>query len=205
MNTSITSPSLAHFRQQAPTNPNYIVVEDPDGEYWEGAVIPAGKAKMLEARGVIALPYEPSLAHIGNGGFMKRSFGGGFPLESRTPRMNAPLTLWLNKSFPWLTWCARLMPDDSIIERVRAGEKLEGILRFSADSQMPTAHVATLSSKQHPLTIKQLGALDDLDGWIIGGSAKVNLSQENHYGFGLYGMAPGVRVIWLAAATAANE
>lgn len=203
MNTPITTPGPAQFRKQQAMNENYIVVEDPEGEYWEGSVIPAARAKMLEARGVIAIPFEPALSHVGNGGYAKRSWGAGYPLDFRVPRMCAPLTMYCNKSFIHLTWRARIMPEDHLIEAIKRGDKLEGMLRFASDTGS-SSYAATLSSKEVPILIKQLGKLDDRDGWIVGGSAQINISQEGQYGFALYGMASGVRAIWVAASTAAN-
>jgi hypothetical protein len=203
MNATSTTSSPIFLRQSQNMHEFYIVIEDPDGSYWEGSVIPGQLAKSLEARGVVSIPFEPSLSHVGNGGFAKRSWGAGYPLDYATPRMVAPLTLYCNKSFLKLTWRARIMPEEQLIERVREGERLDGMLRFASDTGAPTAQVATISSKENPLLIRQLPNLDDYDGWIIGGTAEVNVVQEGHYGFALYGMAPGVRVIWVAASTAA--
>jgi len=204
-NAPITTagPAIIRHAQEQHVNPHYIVVEDPENEFWEGSIIPREKARALSARGLIALPYEPSLSHVGNGGFQKRSWGGGYPLDYMVPRMTAPLTLFCTKSFLHLTWRARIMPQDVLIERVRKGEKLEGMLRFAADTGSPTAYVATITSKENPLYVKDLGKLDDFDGWVIGGTAQINIVQEGHYGFALYGMAPGVRVIWAAATATA--
>jgi hypothetical protein len=182
-------------------HPHYIVVYDATGEWDEGSLVDGNRCRQLEARGVILLPVEPRLFHVGNGGYAKRSWGAGYPLDFPTPRMTAPLAIFCTKEFLQLNWRLRLVCAPEVIERVRAGEKLDGILRLAPDTGQPMPHYATYASTEKPIAIRELGVPDEDGGWTLGGSGKLNFPSDAHYGFAFYGTAPGLRVAWAAAST----
>ena len=70
-----------------------VVVDDPSGQYWEGALVKGREGHILRSRGVIVLPVDPRMFRFsGIGGYMKRSWGAGFPLTNVVPALNCPLT-----------------------------------------------------------------------------------------------------------------
>lgn len=205
-NVPVTSTPAVHSNlpQRGQTlDQHFIVVHDPKGEYWEGSIVDANRARQLIAHRSVVLPVAPTLFHVGNGGYSKRAWGAGYPIGFNVPRMLCPLALFCTKEFTKVNWAARLVVEDELLERVKRGEKLEGMLRFAADTGSPTPHYATYSSEEKPLLINALGKPDVEGGWTIGGSGKINIPIEGHYGFALYGMAPGIRVQWSAAALSA--
>jgi hypothetical protein len=183
--------------------PHRVVVWDPSDNFWDGAVVTQVVANSLHARGVVTLPVVPDMFRAsGVGGFAKRCWGAGLPLGARASTHAAPLTMFCVPGMRGLAWVARLVPDG---EPPRA--QYGGVLRFVADSGQRLPAVASyqeLSSRdsgglQRNWSPADLGAPDAEGGWCVGGSGLVSVGQEGHYGFSLYGAAPGLRVAWLAA------
>ncbi len=111
----------------------YIVVEDPENSYWEGALVDEQRAGQLRARGVALLPCLPDMfRRSGVGGYARRAWGAGWPLDSAVPRMVAPLTVYLApEAGTHVYWLARLVCDQELLEkfdqtlRLKAPEKKE--------------------------------------------------------------------------------
>lgn len=174
---------------------HYVVVWDPSGENWDGGVVTATQARVLEERGVELLPVIPSLfVHSGAAGFVKRSWGSGIPLDTPTPRFVAPLMMYLDPEYRGVHWKARLVP---------SGPGREGMIRFAADnSQRSPLKAFYREENENALMTRNLGELDEYGGWTIGGEGLASFGTEGHYGFSLYGSAPGLRAVWVAATTA---
>lgn len=183
---------------------NSVVVWDPAGKYWEGALVDAAKARVfaMPPHNVVMLPVIPDLFRASSvGGWSKRAWGAGVPLSTTAPRMAAPLTLWMDPKVRGMVWRARLVPDVGP-RPARYG----GVLRFAADSgqRMPfTAAFRELTD--HPVALEKLGEPDAHGGWTVGGEGVVSAPSEGHYGFSLYASAPGLRVVWVAASTVPVE
>ena len=179
-----------------------IVVWDSTDDFWEGSLVDDTRAGQLSARGVALLPVAPELfKRSGVGGYMKRSWGAGWPLDSIAPRVVAPLTLFCNPAHRNIHWKARLVCDASVLAKVEAGERFEGMLRLTADRGQATPFYAGFSPDPNEpvVDIRKLGKPDADGGWTVGGSGVASIPQEGHYGFALYGAAPGLRVAWVAA------
>ena len=182
------------------SEPNWIVVEDPKGEYWEGSLLSLPVSRQLKARGAAVLPIDPNLMkRSGVGGFMKRAWGAGYPLDYQRHAMCCPLTIYATVRHAKLHWVARLVPGDRIAKLVAEGKPFEGSLQLTADSSQMGTHHAGMQQHQPPVASRDLGKLDELGGWLVGGESVVRLAMDGHHGFGLYGSMPGVRVAWLAA------
>lgn len=172
-----------------------IVVWDPKNEYWEGSLVEEQRARQLEARGVVSLPVAAEMfKHSGVGAFHKRSWGSGYPLDSMVPRMNAPLTLYVNGNYHHIYWAARLVRD------TRVGiEQFAGSLRLTIDSGQPSALAGGFAGDETTnVDIGRLGAEDEHDGWTIRGSARLYATGEGYVGMALYGMGVGLRIAWAA-------
>ena len=88
----------------------FIVVDDPTREFWSGSLVDSNRNRMLEARGVVTLPILPQLAKLsGVGGYAKREWGAGFPLDFLIPKMCCPLTMFCTRDYHHITWVARLL------------------------------------------------------------------------------------------------
>jgi hypothetical protein len=177
------------------TVPSWVVVEDMSGEYWEGAVVDRQKAHVLEARGVAMLPCVPELFRMSSvAGYSKRAWGAGIAMRALVPEMIAPLTLYCVPSTRGVAWKARLVPDGP-----RRGQ-YEGFVRFSADSgQRSPMNGAYQELGDKPVFVRELASLDEEGGWVVGGKGLASFGVEGHYGFGIWGTAPGIRVVWVAA------
>jgi hypothetical protein len=183
---------------------HYVVVWDPAGTYWEGALVDAQKARVLSAapHHVVLLPVIPDLFMASSvGGFSKRAWGAGVPLSTHAPRFVAPLTLFMDPKIRGMVWRARLVPD--LGERPA---RYVGILRFAADTGQRMPNKAMYRElTDHPVALEKLGEPDADGGWTVGGEGVATAPSEGHYGFSIYAAAPGLRVVWVAASTVPVE
>ena len=193
------------------SHPHWVVVYDETGDYLEGSVVDAARAHQLAARKVALLPFSPDLAkRSGVGGYMRRGWGAGYPLDPRLPRMSCPLAIYGAPGYEEVHWRARLVADDAFVEELRAhfevpeGQDapawlpIEGLLRLAPDSSQATPLVAGAQRVASPVNVREMGRPDARGGWTVGGEVLVRFPQEGIYGFGLYGSAPGLRVAWAA-------
>lgn len=180
--------------------PQHVVVWDPEREYWDGAIVTTAVAAKLRARGVVSLPTKADHWRLsGVATFAKRPWGAGFPMDSTVPRLIAPITLFVHPEVRGLTWAARVVPGS---ERV-PGQRTEGMVRFAADSgQRIPMHAAYGELEERAHYASSFVDPDEHGGWTIGGQGLVSVAAEGHYGFSLYGMAPGLSIAWVAAAMA---
>lgn len=189
------------------TSRHHVVVWDPEGSYWEGAVVDGDKAGRLGQRGVVTLPCLPQLfEQSGVGGFSKRAWGAGLPLDSLAPRLVAPLAMFMPDTGQavhptrGLHWRARLVLD--VREGVRPPTRplFDGVIRFTSDSSQRSNTKCTYQElSQRAFTARDLGPADAHEGWTVGGEGIVSAPGEGHYGFALWAGAPGLRVVWVAA------
>ncbi len=158
---------------------------------------------MLEARGLVALPVDPELFLVsGVGGFYKRSYGSGWPLNASTPRFLCPALLYVTREHHKLSWAMRLVRDGAADAR----EQYVGLLRLTRD----TAQIAGLAGgfsgndpqNKNLVDVSKLGAPDDEDGWTVRGDGTLMSSGEGLLALSVYGNAPGLAVQWLAVAVA---
>jgi hypothetical protein len=180
---------------------SHVVVWDPEGDHWEGSVVDGANAPVLRARGAALLPCDPDLfRRSGVGGYMRRGWGAGWPLDHSPARLICPLTLWLTPVYRVLHWCARLLPDPRRI--AEAQEKglpdLMGFVRLAADSTQGQAHQAAVGAVAQPVDGARLGRADKRGGWIVGGETRISPASDGHFGFALYGTMPGARIAWAA-------
>jgi hypothetical protein len=181
----------------------HIVVYDPKNEYWEGGLVTQEQATQLGARGVITMPIAMELMkRSGVGGFHKRAWGSGVPIDVNVPAVHCPLTLFCAPEYNVLRLVARLQCNPAFVGKLREGEKLIGQIRLSQDTGQSTPFTAGLSGNTHPIAAGDLGAPDAQDGWFVRAQAHLAVPMEGHYGFGLYGAIAGVRVAWAAVSLA---
>jgi hypothetical protein len=185
---------------------HHIVVHDPAGECWQGGLVNHQQNEVLKARGVVTLPVEPILLRkSGVGGFSFRAWGSGFPLDPVKNGNSCPLTIFATKEFKLATWRARLVADANFIEAFREGKvTVEGALRLVPDGTQHTPFTPGVSQND-AVDMRKLPMPDENDGWTVGGQAVVVIPNDGHYAFGLYGMAPGLRVAWAAMTVSALQ
>lgn len=176
------------------TKYKHVVVWDPKGEYWEGAVVSGKEVNALETRGVVLLPCIPELFFdAGFAGYAKRAWGSGWPLDSSAPRAACPILLYYpGEPYRRVHWKARLVgtPGQGVPLRFAAGETRGNIVR-------PV--VQDVAAANNAVDVASLGAPDAHGGWTVGGTASLGVAAAAAYGFALYGCARGMRVAWLAA------
>lgn len=182
------------------TNNTFIVVEDRSGDWWEGSLVDATRANQLAARGVCLLPVVPDLfRQSGVGGYHKRAWGAGWMLDTAIPRIVAPLTMLCSRELPVLNWCARLVPEASFIDKLKVSpDLLSGFIQIAADPGQVHAHKIGVTPAE---TIHMKSLTQDMlvDGsFYVKGTARAIPTADAHFGFGLYGMSPGLRVAWAA-------
>lgn len=175
----------------------HVVVYDPTGEWWEGALVDQQRAIALEGRGVVLLPVSAEQVRAsGVGGWSKRSWGAGIPTTGSVPRMIAPLSLFVVPHLRRLSWVARLVRDTTV-EMPESGPI--GLLRIVSDTSQPMAQAASISSSERSnVDVSKLGEADENGGWFVRGDAAVHASQLGHAGLSVYGTALGLRLAWAA-------
>jgi hypothetical protein len=179
---------------------SWIVVEDLEKRYLEGEVVDETKARQAESWGAVLLPVDPdTVRRSGVGGYYRRAWGKGLTLSNPTPRMVAPLMLFMSKANSRLIWRARLVPDDAVVGRWLEGATFEGFLRIVPDSSQESPHRFG-ATEQKGLEMRELPAARRLAGGVVvGGEVAVFVPQDGHYGAALHGVIGGFRVQWLAA------
>lgn len=176
-----------------------IVVWDPTGDYWEGALVAPQRAEVIRSQGGCVLPAAPELFRLsGVGGFTKRSWGSGWPLNFLHPQLACPLTVLLTEGYRGVHWAIRLVDDGS-----REPGQIQGTLRLSSDTSQSYALKASLTPIGSPILGANLGKPDEYGGWTLTGRATVHPPQMGHHGFALYGTMPGCRVAWAALSVVA--
>jgi hypothetical protein len=190
-------------------NENYIVVYDPEGEYWDGSLVNPLVKNQLEARGVILLPTLPSLFKLsGVAAYAKRSWGAGLSLDFPAPKLHSPLTMFCDQRYTILHWAARLLPDPSFLKKLEAGdpELLHGFLQISTDSSQVIPGKAGVHPKNPNVDVRALTKqkISKRGDFIVQGFANLRIPTDGHYGFGIYGYAPGLRLVWAAVSQAAQ-
>jgi hypothetical protein len=183
----------------------HVVVWDPSDEYWEGAVVDQIKVNELQGRGAVTLPCKPELfRYAGVSGYSRRSWGSGWPLDTVVPRLVCPLTMFISEDAPKnLNWCARIGPAAEALHRINAGkEAAQGVLRMAGHEQRGTLRTPVVTDgpmSSNTVEISKLGELDAFGGWTVRGRAKIHVMGEGCYGLSLFGFAPGLKILWVAA------
>jgi hypothetical protein len=179
---------------------NHVVIEDPSGAFWEGAVVDQGHAEPIRSRGGCTMPCDPALFVLaGFAGFAKRSWGGGWPLGGMEAKPHAPIAVFSpGESHPNVHWRARLIPES----RTQTPEERAGTLRLATSPTYWSQTQCTLGSGVREMNMVEIAQLPNLGehdtGWIVGGSARLYIPSPGFYGLGIYGMAAGMRLAWLA-------
>lgn len=185
---------------------HHIVIDDPEGEYWEGAVVDRARAGMLRGRGVIMLPYEPRLAKMSAvGGYFRRGWGAGIPLD-QGPKFHSPMILLVLQALPRVHWCARLIPDprEKMFPREHVKETMgrsDSKLRLGLDSSQGYSNSGGGVSPIGVMVaqIKDLPVEPDAQGgWTVYGECRLSVPRDGFAEFALYGVAPGFAVSWSA-------
>jgi hypothetical protein len=174
----------------------HVVCWDPSGAFWDGAIVDRERVNDLETKGVALLPCEPEIfSYAGCSGFAKRSWGSGWPLGGAAPQAICPIELyWPGEPFRTIHWKARLL-----------GEKGQGIpIRLAPAASRgnvvrPVIRDLETKAATNAVDVANLGDADAAGGWTIGGVARIDLGSPCMFGVCLYGVAPGMRVAWLAA------
>ena len=185
----------------------HVVVWDPSGEYWEGGLVEAQTGRVLQTRGVATLPIEASLVRRSAvGGYFKRSWGSGWPLNAAVPRLVCPMLLHAvsGDGLQRLNWCARLVPvSDNAREvleaRIEEGGTLVGTLRLAPNSGQPGALSGGFGSTAGTaVRLDKIGKMDANGGWTVYGDASIATMVHGYFGCALYGSIAGIAVAWAA-------
>lgn len=185
---------------------HHVVVEDPEGQYWEGALVSAeNDAPLIRRRGGITLPIEQDLvAYSAVGGYFRRSWGSGWPLGTAVPRRCCPMMLYIgpvNTEMLRSIHCAvRIVPDsDQVLRECAEKGGLPGNLRLSTDTGQPGVFGGGFGATERTCAVfTQLGKPDSQGGWNLYLAGTVNAPANSLVGYCLYGAAPGLRVAWAA-------
>lgn len=189
----------------------HIVVWDPEGEWWEGGIVPEPEqARALAQRGVVLLPVMPELLRVAsNAGFYKRAWGKGVALSSGGMQPLCPLSIYALHDVHYLHWAARLVPTPS----TAAGEDgrlkvIRGLFSIVPDGSQRGALAAGLvGAERDRVTLDQLPEPDRWGGWTVRGAARIQQMLDTQVGLtfhgGAMGTGPQLRVAW-AAVTQTN-
>lgn len=186
----------------------WIVVEDMTGEFWEGSLVDENLKRKLTGRRMAMLPVMPSLfTASGVGGFHKRSWGSGWPLDAASPKFFSPLTIFCTRDLNSMHWAAKLVLSPAGRARLEANADtaLIGSLQLAPDSGQHNANRIGLAPKGDgsasfiaARSLKLADMNDDDSSFYVGGEMVVSVPTNGHYGVALYGHMPDVRVAWAA-------
>jgi hypothetical protein len=81
-----------------------------------------------------------------------------------------------------------------------------GFLKISIDASQVIANKAGVTPRDSGVDIRALTKmkLSKTGHFLVQGSATIRCPTDGHYGFGLYGYAPGLRLVWAAVSQAAQ-
>jgi hypothetical protein len=176
----------------------HVVAWDPEGIFWEGAVVEDLDVGRIRARGGVTLPCAPETFTLaGFSGYARRSWGSGWPLEGNTPKLISPIAIFApGDPHRRLHWAARLVPAAEVAPEMRTG-----VLRLAATEAYWNQHRAVVSegnAQRNLVQVSEIGKPDERGGWTVGGSCFLHVQGPGNYGLGIYGFAPGMRLAWLA-------
>lgn len=188
---------------------DHVVIFDPNGNFWPGALVGGRRVSSLHGEGVRTLPVETSLfTRSGIGGFFMRSWGAGVRLNNPQPKMIVPMTVYVDAACNELHWMVRLMPDltdhpaDVPFE---VPKRFNGLIRLSQDSQQPGTTVQGLGPSKGDIPLDDLGPLDEHGGWTVQGRSQLSPTGEGYMGVSFYGTAPGLTMVWAAITACRSE
>lgn len=175
---------------------NFVVINDPDANYWQGAIIERNTAHVLERRGVIMLPCEPELISKGAlGGFYFRSWGSGYPLQT-SQSMGCPMAIYCEPQYTKLHWKACII----VPEKTRA-EGLTGTLALANDNTQQGIVCGGIVGPMGVDSVIDLSRLKEPDkngAHIIGATISASCDRPGIHALCLYGYGRGARVAWVA-------
>ncbi len=179
---------------------HYVVVSDPSGEYWEGAIVNAAKVRQLASRGVEAVPCDPRKFAQGGAGYVSRRWGSGISVSHLHPVLVSPVAILVIAEDRYVHWLARVVPDPNFPKNQARGG---GQLALASDPTQPHAQCGRISgvvSRPEPLE----NLRDDLQhlqesggGWTIGGTCLLS-ATPGFVGLALRGAGLGFAVASLA-------
>ncbi len=180
---------------------DYIVLQDPEYQFYEGDLINEQWYRKMSNRDCTAAikVNKEVLARHAIAGYFRRAFGKGVKLSDCTPDRLCPVSLFLVKSAvaKHIHWAARLVPDESY-----AGDR-GGSLRLIADSSSSIYNTAGLSpSQENAVDLSKLGEPDSTGGWSVQGYAPVSTAGDGPVSFVLWGAGRGFKVQWVAVSQA---
>ena len=170
-----------------------LVLWDPEGQFWEGALVSEMQARELAGRGVALIPVEPEMfARHAVAGYFRRAWGSGWALAPAEHMALSPMVLYVLSGQQTIHWRARLVPTKEIVEKNKVVQPIAGTLRLVSSSG-GLGVSATVA-----VDIAKLSEPDDAGGWTVGGDTSISPQVEGLYNLALYGAARGVKLIWSA-------
>lgn len=183
-----------------------VIIEDrrPNKPYAGVIVSEAERNKLATDKSVYTMPADPETMNMGAlSGYYRRDYGRGITLSDSMPGMACRMALYSHARASVLHWRARIVCSDAFRREAKpAAEEpavYVGSLRLVSDtSQGFSAGNVSVTSD----TAFNFGALTDDKydghGWVVGGSARSRMQQDGVFGFALYGVGRGFRVVWAA-------
>jgi len=167
-----------------------VVLQDPTREYWEGALVTPEMARQLEVRGVCTIPSVPELSdRNGAGGYLKRSWGAGWPL-GQVPGRVCPIALFVQPVLNRLHWRCRIRLAPGVEKPAE-----DGLLRLVPDAQQICTSVSGFSAGEGAYRrFRDLGEPDQLGGWTVGGTIGVQTASHQYLAMALHAFGPGMLV-----------
>ncbi len=185
----------------------YVVIHDPEGKFWEGAVISDRDRAILVDRAspAVTLPIDTDLLRTaGCGGYVKRAWGSGWPLQSSHPTVVCPMTVWVPETHSALVWVARVVPlNENALTRAESGEDFLGSVRLIADTGSSAGTAATITTPQggEAKPLHQLGPADAEGGWTVTGVSRANVRGDTVQAMAFFAVGEGLALAWAAVST----
>lgn len=164
-----------------------MVLFDPQGTYWEGALVSGDVARVIRSNRGATIPIDTDLLNLNAvAGYYSRSFGGGIKPSTAVPARICPMLLYTVPPGTVLNWRLRLQAVE--------GEQPTGSLRIVTDSSQRNAYAGGLNAGEGSgVAFGQLGDPDQFGGWEVGNQMRIS-PVEGYLSLMVYGAGTGVRI-----------
>jgi hypothetical protein len=116
--------------------------------------------------------------------------------------------MFCDTRFAALHWAARLVPEPDFVAKLDKDipDLLNGFIRIAIDASQVLPQKAGLQPSDTGVDIRSLTKqkLSKRGDFLVQGRATLRVPTDGHYGFGLWGYAAGLRVVWNAVSQAAQ-
>lgn len=173
-----------------------IVADGGMSGYAEGSLLTDNVAEAARSKGAVLLPVDVSLfgpGSIAGIGYSRRAWGGGYPMDSVSSKLHAPLVTYVHEGASEMHWALA----------VRFKGEPNGRVQVNIDSNQAGTGRFGMSHRNNPVVnlveLAREGKARPDGSWLIEGSAGLSVGSSGYAGIAIYGAGQEVNILWMAA------